>query len=475
MNDLKKEAHVKYFPYSKPLKIAPILDPKFNPMIISNEAYSEAVIASGKGIEIKIAIERGNNLVSVHTTRIFSEECDESIHNLIYIERLIKTLLWLKGGWKVTIGGPRYLASHIANMYCMGGTREFDANFMGKVYEKTFTVTSCKIEDIPSQKELSVATGRHMGGCRIGFDAGGSDRKVSAVIDGEAVYSEEVVWHPKLHADPSYQYDGIMSSMRTAASKLPRVDAIGVSAAGVYIDNRVMAASLFIKVPEDLFESQVKNMFLDIQKEMGNVPLEVANDGDVTALAGAMSLNENSVLGIAMGTSEAVGYVDCNGSLTGWLNELAFVPVDYNPDAMVDEWSGDYGCGVKYFSQDSVIKLAGYAGIEFETTLPPAEKLKVVQQMMIGGDEVAKAIYHDIGIYLGYSLAYYATFYDIKHILLLGRVTSGEGGNIIISMAKQVLEVEFPSLYNHISIALPDEKSRRVGQSVAAASLPKIS
>ncbi len=104
---------------------------------------------------------------------------------------------------------------------------------------------------------------------------------------------------------------------------MPRVDAIGISSAGVYIDNRIMVASLFLKVPDEIFEKRVKNMYLDAAKEIGDgIPVVVANDGDVTALAGAMELNENSVLGIAMGTSEAGGYIDKQAALpagsTSW-------------------------------------------------------------------------------------------------------------------------------------------------------------
>ena len=146
-----------------------------------------------------------------------------------------------------------------------------------------------------------------------------------------------------------------------------------------------------------------------------------------------MDLNDGGVLGVAMGTSEAGGYVDLNGNITGWLNELAFVPADYCEQAMVDEWSGDYGCGVKYFSQDAVIKLAPAAGIELDASLSPAEKLKVVQQLHSQGDERAKKIFETIGVYFGYAVACYAMFYEIKHVLILGRVTSGEGGNIAVS------------------------------------------
>jgi predicted NBD/HSP70 family sugar kinase len=236
-----------------------------------------------------------------------------------------------------------------------------------------------------------------------------------------------------------------------------------------------MIASLFIAVPEDLFNKEVKDIFIKAQKEMGNVPMEIANDGDVTALAGAMELGENNVMGIAMGTSQAGGYVDSKGNITGWLNELAFVPVDLAPDSAVDEWSGDHGCGVKYFSQDAVIKLAEKAGIILSDYETPAQKLKYVQDLLEQGDRRAEKIFESIGVYLGYSIAWYSKFYDITHLLLLGRVTSGKGGALMIEMAKKVLADEFPELYARLHIHMPDEKSKRVGQSIAAASLPVIS
>ena len=147
-----------------------------------------------------------------------------------------------------------------------------------------------------------------------------------------------------------YHYDGIVAAFKSAAEHMPRVDAVGVSSAGVYINDRTMVASLFLKVPKDQFDSKVKDIYIRAVKDtFGDIPYAVCNDGDVSALAGAMSLEDNSVLGIAMGTSEAVGYVDEKGNITGWLNELAFMPVDVDADAMEDEWSGDIGCGVKYF------------------------------------------------------------------------------------------------------------------------------
>lgn len=455
-------------------KIMPPLDRDFKPAALYNREFRQRVAASGKEVPLVISLERGEGLVSTYRTRIFDEGCGMEEANLFYVERIVKLLLWARGGWKVTVGGPEKVGEYIRKAYAPGGIREFDAKFMSRVYEKPFTVEVTGYTSIPEAREETKPVGRNLDGCRIGFDAGGSDRKVSAVVNGEAVYSEEVIWHPKTQSDPEYHYKGILESMKSAASHMPRVDAIGVSSAGIYVNNRTMVASLFIKVPDELFDSRVKDMYRNIAKEFGDVPIEVVNDGDVTALAGAMDLDDNNVLGIAMGTSEAGGYVDGKGNITGWLNELAFVPVDYNTASMVDEWSGDYGCGVKYFSQDAVIKLAPEAGIELEAGLTPAEKLKAVQKLHEQGDERAERIFETIGCYLGYALAHYAGFYDIRHALILGRVTSGKGGGIIVDTARRVLGEEFGELAENISIHLPDEASRRVGQSIAAASLPEI-
>ena len=455
------------------LKVNAKLDPQFQPLSLICRDMREATAQDGQ--DLIIAIERNKGYISTYKTRIFKDGTGHDEENFRFVERMTKALLWVAGGYKVIIAGSPVVGEKIKEAYTYEGLRAFDVNFMERVYETKFEVILCDIEDAPADKSAAAPIGRHLDGCRIGFDAGGSDRKVSAVINGESVYSEEVVWFPKTNSDPDYHYQGILDAMKTAASKMPRVDAIGVSSAGVYIDNRIMVASLFLKVSDEDFDKKVKNMYIDVAKELGaDIPIEVANDGDVTALAGAMDLNDNSVLGIAMGTSEAGGYVDPQGNITGWLNELAFVPVDFCEDAMVDEWSGDYGCGVKYFSQDAVIKLAPAAGIELDESLSPAEKLKVVQGLMKEGHEGAAAIYDTIGAYFGYAIAFYSEFYDIKHVLIMGRVTSGEGGVILLERAQEVLDKEFPELAAKVQLHIPDENSRRVGQSVAAASLPEI-
>ena len=449
------------------LRNIPPLDREFFPMMRFNQAF----LATARK-PVAIAVERDRGQVAVcHTFIHGTDERYEA--DCYYMDRLVKCLLWMKGGWKVYVSGDERVGAYLKETYSLTGARAFDADFMAGVYERPFEVVIC--DQVPEERDVSQAIGRHIDGCRIGFDAGGSDRKVSAVVDGETVFSEEVVWHPKVTADPQYHYDGIVAAFKSAAEHMPRVDAVGVSSAGVFINDRTMVASLFLKVPKDAFDAKVKDIYIRAVKDtFGDIPFAVCNDGDVSALAGAMSLGDNNVLGIAMGTSEAVGYVDEQGNITGWLNELAFMPVDVNPGAMEDEWSGDIGCGVKYFSQDGVIKLAPRAGIELDEALSPAEKLKVVQKLMEEGDPRAAAVYRSIGVYLGHTLAFYHHLYGCRHVLLLGRVMSGKGGDLILDTCKTVLADEYPELAGKLTPALPDEKFRRVGQSVAAASLPAL-
>lgn len=446
----------------------PELDPGFIPI----EAFFRA-FEKQAGQRMEIAIVGNEDVTTTYETRIHGTAEMRDV-DCYYAEKLIKFLLWSRGGYRIAIAGAPEIAEHIREVFSAKGSRSFDYFFMNRVYEKTPEVLSLPFDAMPQKKVLSHHIGRNLSGCRIGFDAGGSDRKVSAVIDGESVYSEEVVWFPKTEEDPQYHYEEIVNAFKTAASKMPRVDAIGVSSAGVYIGNETKVASLFLKVPPDKFQTRVKDIYIRAAKEIGDVPLVVANDGDVTALAGSMSLGVNNIMGIAMGTSQAVGYVDENGSITGWLNELAFAPVDLSDSAPQDEWSGDFGVGCKYFSQDAVIRLALLAGIKIDESLTLAEKLKEIQGLSESGDAKALAIFRDIGKYLAHSIPFYYRFYKMDHILLMGRVTSRVGGSIMVEEAKRVLKEQYPDLMEKINLILPDEKSRRVGQSIAAASLPEI-
>ena len=449
-------------------KYTPKLDPQFIPFGVWRAAYLE-----GAKMPIAIAVERDKGRVSVHRTCIHGTP-EMSDADYRYVERYVKFLLWSTGGFRVSICGCSELAQRLQKAYTPEGDRHFDYTFVQQLYERNLEILDLPLDACPQSNEVPESIGGYMDGCRIGFDAGGSDMKVSAVVDGETIFSEEVVWLPKLNSDPEYHFEHIVKAMQLAASKMPRVDAIGVSSAGTFIGNAPMVASLFIKVPRSNWD-KVKTIYDRAGAAVNpDAPLLVANDGDVSALAGAMGLGKGNLMGIAMGTSEAVGYVDKDQNVLGWINELAFAPVDLCEKAMQDEWSTDFGVGCKYFSQDAVIKLAPAAGIELPEELTLAEKLKFVQKLMEADDPRAQAIFETIGVYLAYTTVLYSQFYDIEYMMLLGRVMSGKGGDTILRVCNEILADEYPALAAKCTVTLPDEKMRRVGQSVAAASLPKI-
>ncbi len=453
-------------------RIIPVLDAHFRPAVLANHIFRQAAGTSASSRTVRLALEQADGSVFHFETPVFEATDRRASENFRHVQRLVKFLLWSRGGFRLHFSGPTLLGRQVQQYFQRNPCGKFDAQIMGeRIYQRPFEVIITA--ELPPERMTAAPLGRHLEGCRIGFDLGASDRKVAAVIDGKVVFSEEVLWNPVSQTDPQWHFNEIMESLKTAARHLPRVDAIGGSSAGVYVNNRVRVASLFRGVAPELFHRRVKDLFLEIKQAWGNLPFEIVNDGEVTALAGSMSLGCNGVLGIAMGSSQAAGFVTPAGNITSWLNELAFAPVDDNPSAPIDEWSGDHGCGVQYFSQQAVGRLLPEAGLSLAHEMSLPEKLKEVQRLLEEGDVRAKQIYETIGVYLGYAVAHYADFYDFENVLILGRVTSGTGGDVILSRAKAVMAEEFPDLARRISFHAPDEKEKRHGQAMAAASLPK--
>jgi predicted NBD/HSP70 family sugar kinase len=453
----------------------PALDPAFLPAVLWNRAYQARVRATEGSVELGIALVRQDGTTFTHKTRILPPTAAHAELTRKYVERLVKLLLWQKGGCTILVKGCEPVARMLASAYAEKGLRSFDRDLVGRrMFGQTIEVKAVRGR-LPPARETAKPLGRHLDGCRIGFDLGGSDRKCAAVVDGEVVFSDEVVWNPYFEKDPFYHFQGINDTLRRAAAHLPRIDAIGGSAAGVYVNNEPRVGSLYRGIAEPEFDRHIRGIFRALQSWWGGVPFDVVNDGEVTALAGSMSMRANAVLGYSMGTSVAAGYVTPDGNITPWLNELAFVPVDYRDDAPADEWSGDVGCGVQYFSQQAVNRLLPAAGIEVPAEMPVAERLVEVQKLMARGDTQARRIYETIGTCFGYAIAHYADFYDIQNMLVLGRVTSGEGGEVILAGARQVLNDEFPALADRVRLLAPDEKDKRHGQAIAAASLPVVS
>lgn len=458
----------------KPL-VCPVLDPGFVPAVLWNRSYQAAVESARGARTVRITVSRPDGSGWRHEVRLLPDVPAYAALNLQFLERMVKFLLWAWGGNGVAIEGAPELTARMREIYHPQGERHFDADFMGEVcFRSPFRIGEEPEEPCCSGPVARSTIGRNLDGCRIGFDLGGSDRKCAALIDGKVVFSEEIKWNPYFETDPAYHVAGIRDTIQRAAAHLPRVDAIGGSAAGIYINNEPRVASLFRGLDRESFERFIRPLFHELRTEWGGIPFEVANDGDVTALAGAIAIGANGVLGISMGTSLAAGYIDPQGHLTGWINELAFAPVDYRAGGPVDEWSGDAGCGVQYFSQQGVGRLLPASGLEFDPDSPLPERLEFVQQRMQAGDERAADIYRTIGTCFGYSIAHYAQFYKFRHLLVLGRVSSGTGGEVMLRAARRVLDQEFPEISQSLAFQQPDEQSKRHGQAVAAASLPNL-
>ncbi|MCU0482979.1 MAG: ROK family protein [Chloroflexi bacterium] len=456
-------------------RVVPPLDPGFRPMSLAREALAAEIAASGTGIRVAVAVEQPSGSAWRKDAWVFAPGHPGEAASHRAVERLCKFLLWSRGGSRLYVDGPPSLVRYLHDHYATEPTGTFDAHFMGALlFLAPFEVVGVGEAEFPPEREAGTSLGRHLDGCRIGFDLGASDRKAAAVIDGQVVFSEEIAWDPARQPDPQWHFDQVMDSLRRAAAHLPRVDAIGGSAAGAYVDNEVRAASLFRAVPPAAFEARIRGLFHDLQAAWGGIPFVIVNDGEVTALAGSMMAGTGAMLGIAMGSSQAAGYVDREGRLTSRIDELAFAPIDDNPGAPVDEWSGDRGCGVQYFSQQATARLMAAAGIAVDATTPLPERLVHLQERMAAGDPRADLVYRTVGTELGYALLLYRAHYDLEHLLLLGRVMTGAGGDVIIESARAVLAAEDRAVAEAVVFHQPDERMKRHGQAVAAASLPAL-
>jgi hypothetical protein len=364
---------------------------------------------------------------------------------------MAKTLLWQKGGRRLYVCGPEAVYRQIAAAYAPGGARAFDARFMAEVYGAPFEVVHRAYEDRPAPHENPRKIGRH--------------------IDGKVVFSESVVWYPEKNADPGYHLAGISASLRSAARHLPRVDAVGVSSSGVFSDNRTAAASIFRLVPKKDFDSKVRNIYLRAVAELGGPPVAVCNDGDVTALAGSMFYDRNSLLSLDIGAGVAAGYVDASGGVTGWLSELGLAPADLNPGAARDEWSGDVGCGSACFSRGAALELAAKARLtpKGET---PEERFADLQSAAVTFDDRALAVFSDVGCMLGHTLPFYHALYGMKTVLLSGPAMTGAAGEMVALAARRVLREEYPEAQPEL--LTPDDAFRRTVTDLAAASLPPL-
>lgn len=474
----------------KPKVEAP-LDPGFSPVILAVRSYMDIAKACTEKIEWALPRADGCGRGSLP---VFAEGAEEYDASLFLAGVLIQQMFWERSASKLLLCGPAKICSDLKAAFSPEGKFAFEVLTMPKVCGTPavpFVVATVEsVEQLPAEFDTPVTCGSDASGCRLAFDLGKSDIKTVAVKDNEVIHSEETEWDVT-NPDPKYHYDKILTAMKSTAAHLPKIEAIGGSATGtVSGDNEATWCDIFPNVPPDVYAEKVVPIFKNLAKEFGeNLPLKVINDGEVTAIAGAIMVKKGNLMGISMGSSEGGGYANADRNLLGWINELCYIPIDLNPDAPTDPWTnGHTGISHMYLGQRGATKLAAKAGVDVTEEMHPerpemnsmkheihAKCLKLIQAALKdpAKEPQVRQLYETVGVYLGYALAQYSAHYKIDHVIILGRVSTGEGGTILCNTAKKVLQTEFPEIA-HIEFHFPDEHFKRVGQCIAAAALPTI-
>jgi len=408
--------------------------------------------------------------------------------------------IWQRSASELLLCGPPGICQALKTAYAKGGQYEFEATSMPNVNgtpEKSFQVKIVSsAAELPAEKDTPQVCGKDANGNRLAFDLGKSDIKTVAIKDGQVLDSAETEWDVT-NVDPQYHFDAIVAAMRKTianaqAKGFGTIQAVGGSATGtVSGNNEATWCDIFPNVPPDVYKAKVVDIFKRIAKEVaGDVPLKVINDGEVTALAAVQKIKAGNVMGISMGSSEGGGYANKDGNLMGWINELCYIRLDLNPEAPTDPWTkGSHrGMSHMYLGQRGATKLAAKAGVQVPANYvyphpdmctikheDHAQCLKLIQKAMAdpAQEPQVRKLYETVVVYLGYGLAQYTEFYAIDHLMILGRVSKGAGGDLMMETAKKVLETEFPDLPK-ITFHTADDHFKAVGQCIAAAALPTI-
>jgi len=476
-------------------KVKAPLDPGFAPVVLAKREYRAAVKACSTAETFHFALVRADGCARGELLA-FPEDDKRYEATVILAGVMIQETIWRCGASSLQLAGPASLCETLKTAFSKGGIYEFEADVMPKANgtpDKVFEVTIVSEADMPAAKDSPQECGKSAGGSRLAFDLGKSDIKTVAIKDGEVLDSAETEWDVTA-VDPQYHFDAIVAAMKKTianaeAKGFGKIQAVGGSATGtVSADNEATWCDIFPNVPQDVYKEKVVDIFKRISKEVaGDVPLKVINDGEVTALAAVQKISKGNVMGISMGSSEGGGYANADGNLMGWINELCYIKLDMNPEAPTDPWSkgAHRGLSHMYLGQRGATKLAHKICEVPENYKYPhpdmctikhedhAQCLKLVQKAMVDNPEKASDLYRTCGVYLGYGLALYAEHYKIDHVMILGRVSKGAGGDLMLKTASEVLETEFPEIPK-IEFHTADDHFKAVGQCIAAAALPTI-
>merc|ERR1712086_880239 len=477
---------------SRPKVVAP-LDPNFSPVILTKRQYLAAVKAAKCEDKLQWALLRSDGC-GRYSLPVFAADSWDAPASTYMAGVLIQEMIWQRSAHTLLLSGPAAMCEELVAAFSVDGQYSFEVSSMPNVCgtpAEPFTVRVVDAAEMPEDVDTPQVCGKDADGCRLAFDLGKSDIKTVAVQDNKVLSSKETEWDVT-NPDPQYHYDAIIAAMKETAAVLPRIDAIGGSATGTVSGaNEATWCDIFPNVPADVYKAKVVDIFIRMAKEVaGDVPLKVINDGEVTALAAVQKIKKGNVMGISMGSSEGGGYADKDGNLNGWINEMCYIKLDMNPEAPTDPWTKGYHRGIShlYLGQRGATKLAAKAGVVLPDNYvfphpdmctikheDHAQCLKAIQKAMAdpAQEPQVRKLYETVGVYLGYGLAQYSEFYKIDHVMILGRVSKGSGGDLMLEVAKNVLQKEFPE-YANIQFHTADDHFKAVGQCIAAAALPTI-
>src|SRR5262245_26831116 len=101
--------------------IRPLLEPDFIPASLWNRAYRTLVDADPAARTLTLALVRSDGEASRFSTRVLSERHPAAMLTRRFAERLLKFLLWQRGGHRVLVAGAPEIAAELARAYSATG------------------------------------------------------------------------------------------------------------------------------------------------------------------------------------------------------------------------------------------------------------------------------------------------------------------------------------------------------------------
>lgn len=423
-----------------------------DPITEWHRRYRSAAPGSGR---FAVRFERPDRASLCFRTGLVGSASPELVR---YVRTYVHNRLWAAGARRVVVDcGPDLFAA-LKSCFDPGGQYYHQAEMMSRVYRGPFEIVRGPVVDRSDEGSGVPAQGDPKRGRHIGVDLGGSDVKVVAMRDGELLHHEKMDWRPRGMMRGRQVLDVVedMVGRALSAARLGRIDGIGLSTAGIVVGNRVVVSGIFSGLAAEEFDGWVAPMGAKLSRAFGGAPTQVAHDGDMTPLWAYVHMGIKRVLGLSLGTGLGAGFVDEHGQVSGMLCEVGKTILDMDAEAPEHIYNKTRGAALHYCSQNAVFRLAEGAGIALDHVDMLAEKLRRVQALVDSGDRSATAVFEAVGRDLAVAVAEFHDYFHMAHVVLVGRVTAGRGGEILLASADAALKRDFPEVADEVRLHVPD-------------------